>query len=188
VTLPCHLLLSWHLARQVSPDVKARRWVGWAGVVPDLDGIGLLVDFATRRTNLYEAWHHLAGHNFLLGVIVAGLAGIHCRSVRVAAWTWGCFHLHLLADLISGRGPDGSLWPIVYGWPLSPYEWQWEGQWKLQAWPNTVVFLTLLAWALWVAYRRARSPLELISTRLDHTVIAAFRSVWNSRGKKPDVV
>jgi hypothetical protein len=67
VTIPCHLLISWHLARHVSPDVKARRWIGWAGVIPDLDGAGLLVDAATRRTNLYEAWHHLAGHNFIAG-------------------------------------------------------------------------------------------------------------------------
>jgi hypothetical protein len=89
-----------------------------------------------------------------------------------------------VADLISGRGPDGSAWPLVYGWPLSAHEFQWEGQWKLSAWPNTVVFLALLAWALAAAQRSGRSPLELLSTRLDRRVLSAFRAVWSSGREK----
>ena len=158
-----------------------RRWIGWAGILADLDGVGLLVDAGTGRTNLYEAWHHLAGHNIFAGLLFAALAGSFCRSAKVATWTWVGFHLHLAGDLISGRAPDGSAWPVVYGWPLSGREWQWAGQWRLDAWPNTAVFLALLAWALVVTYRSGRSPLELISTRLDQKMIGAFRSVWISR-------
>jgi hypothetical protein len=183
VTIPCHLFISWHLARQISPDVKVRRWVGWAGVLPDLDGLGLLVDRATGRTNLYEDWHHLLGHNFLAAILLAVLAASFCRSAKAGAWAWVSFHLHMAADLISGRGPDGSTWPLFYGWPLTRREWQWDGQWRLDAWPNTAVFLALLAWALAATYRSGRSPLELISTRLDQKVIGAFRSVWTSRRK-----
>ena len=184
MTFPCHFLISWHLARRISPDIKVRRWVGWAGVLADLDGVGLLVDAATRRTNLYEAWHHFAGHNFFAGFLVAVLAGSFCRSGKAAAWAWVCFHIHMAGDLVSGRGPDGSSWPIVYGWPLSSHEWQWSGQWQLNAWPNTAVFLALLAWAVAITHRAGRSPLELISARLDAKVIDAFRSVWTSRRTK----
>ena len=181
MTLPCHLFISWHLARRVAPEVKARRWIAWSGLLPDLDGMGWLVDAVTSRTHLYEDWHHLLGHNFLFALLLAGLAGMHCRNARVAGWTWLSLHLHLAADLVSGRGPDGSQWPVIYGWPLSTHEWEWSGQWPLGAWPNTAVFLVLLAWALADTRRTGRSPLELISIRLDQRVQAAFRSVWGSR-------
>ena len=180
VTIPCHLLISWHLARKLAPDVPARRWIGWAGVLPDLAGAGLLVDYGTGRTNYYEQWHHLLGHNFFAGLLLAGLAGLFCRSLAIGFWAGVSFHFHLVADLISGRGPDGFGWPIVYGWPVSAREWQWSGQWRLDAWPNTAVFLALLAWALAIATRSGRSPLELVSTRVDRRVIAAFASVWKS--------
>ena len=182
MTIPCHVLISWHLARQVTPDVRARRWIGWAGVLPDLDGVGLLADVATKgRTNYYEQWHHLLGHNFFAALLVGVLAGIFCRGAATGAWALLSFHLHLVADLISGRGPDGSGWPIVYGWPVTAREWQWSGQWPLAAWPNTVVFLLLLGWAVIATRRSRRSPLELISTNLDRKVIEAFRSVWKAR-------
>lgn len=177
MTIPCHLLIGWHLARWISPEVKARRWIAWAGVVPDLDGVGLVADAVTRRTNLYEAWHHFAGHNIFAAVLVAGLAGIFCRSAKVAVWAGVCFHLHLAADLISGRGPDGSGWPVVYFWPLNGTEIQWSGQWRLDAWPNTVVYLVLLGWMILAVRREGRSPLEMLSARLDRRVIATFRAL-----------
>ena len=181
MTIPCHLLISWHVARQVTPDVKARRWIAWAGVIPDLDGAGLLIDAATHRTNFYEKWHHLAGHNFLAGLVVAALAATFCRRITVGLWAALSFNLHMVADLISGRGPDGSAWPILYGWPFSRHEWQWSGQWRLDAWPNTVVFLLLVGWMLVAVRRSGRSPLELFATRLDVQVLTAFRSVCVSR-------
>jgi inner membrane protein len=181
VTIPCHFLIGWHLARRVTPDIRARRWIGWAGVVPDLDGIGLLVDVATQRSNFYQTWHHLTGHNVFAGLLVAVLAGGFCRSVRISIAAGVSFHLHLIADLISGRGPDGSGWPILYFWPFSRQEWQWAGQWRLDAWPNTAVFVGLLIWTVLSTRRIGRSPLEMISTGLDQRVVAAFRSVWTSR-------
>jgi hypothetical protein len=181
MTIPCHLFLSWHLARRVTPDLKARRWIAWSGLLPDLDGVGWLVDAATKQTHLYEDWHHLLGHNFLFALLVAGFAGLASRKAAVAGWTWLSLHVHLVADLVSGRGPDGSQWPVIYGWPLSAYEWEWSGQWPLAAWPNTALFLVLLAWAVVDTNRTGRSPVELVSSRLDQRVLAAFRSVLGAR-------
>ena len=69
MTIPCHLFLSWHLARHATPDVKARRWIAWSGLLPDLDGVGLLLDAATGRTQFYNDWHHWLGHNFLFAIV-----------------------------------------------------------------------------------------------------------------------
>ncbi len=178
MTIPTHFLLSWHLARLVTPEVKERRWIAWAGVIPDLDGLGLLVDICTDRTTLYLDWHHRLGHNFLLPVVFALLAAVACRRVKIGVWAWVCFHLHLLADLVSGRGPEGSPWPLYYLWPFSDREFQWDGQWKLHAWPNTVVFVVLLAWAVAATCRHGRSPVELMSKPFDEKVMRAFRSVF----------
>jgi hypothetical protein len=185
MTFPCHLFVSWHLARLVTQDVVVRRWIGCAGLVADLDGVGVVADIITGQPRYYEAWHHLLGHNLFVGILLFGLAGVWCRSWRVAGWTWVGFHVHLTGDLLSGRGPDGSGWPVVYGWPVSGYEWQWAGQIRLDAWPNTAAFLALLAWAVVAIKRGGRSPLELLSSRLDRQVLGAFRSVLASRKTAP---
>lgn len=181
MTIGCHLLLSWQLARYVSPDYRTRRWIAWAGAVPDLDGAGLLVDAATGRTELYQAWHHILGHNFLAAMVLAVLAIGFCRNVKVGVWTWLSFHLHLAADLLSGRGPDGSAWPLVYGWPLDRQEWHWAGQWPLDYWPNVAIFLGLLTWTVFTSRKEGRSPMEMVSRRLDAKVVGAFRSMVAGR-------
>lgn len=140
------------------------------------------MDAATGRTNLYEAWHHLAGHNIFAAALLAVLAAGFTRSAVVGIGAFGCFHVHLAADLVSGRGPDGSAWPVLYLWPLSDLEWQWSGQWRLDAWPNTALFLALVAWTIVAAHRTGHSPVELACPeRIDRRVIDAFRSVFTSR-------
>lgn len=187
MTIPCHLLISWHLARHVTTDVKMRRWIAFAGVFPDLDGVGLLIDAVTRRTNYFEAWHHFGGHNVFAGVFFAGVAWIITRRIAPAAWALVCFHVHLLSDVISGRGPDGSSWPMVYLWPLSDREWEWSGQWRLDAWPNSALFIVLAIWMVAAAYRSGRSPVELVApASVDRMVIEAFRSVFASRRTRSD--
>jgi hypothetical protein len=181
VTLPCHLFISWHLARHITPDATKRRWIAGSGLAADLDGMGVLVDNATGSTQFYQEWHHLLGHNLFVGVLLATMAGYFCRSGAAAAWAWVSFHIHLAGDLVTGRGPDGSGWPVVYGWPLSAREWQWAGQIRLDAWPNTALVLVLMAWAVVAAYRTGRSPAELVSSSLDQRIVGAFRAVWSAR-------
>lgn len=184
MTIPTHFLISWHLARHISPDLKTRRWICAAGVIPDLDGLGLFADIWTGQTTYYFDWHHRLGHNFLVGLLFAVLAASVCRSPKVGFWAWVCFHLHMIADLISGKGPEGSPWPLYYLWPLSDREWFWDGQWKLHAWPNTVVFAALLAWAVAATRQHHRSPFEMFSTRMDARAREAFSSVWSGLRSK----
>jgi hypothetical protein len=86
------------------------------------------------------------------------------------------FHLHLMADLLGARGPDGDQWPIPYLLPFSN-QWQltWSGQWALNAWPNFAITGTLIAVTIWLARRRGFSPLELFSRRADAVFVSTLR-------------
>ena len=41
------------------------------------------------------------------------------RKLTTALLVFISFHLHLLADLVGARGPDGDQWPIPYLLPFS---------------------------------------------------------------------
>ena len=43
-----HLLLSWIIAAKTTDNPRDRQLVTLAGILPDVDGLGLLVDFATE--------------------------------------------------------------------------------------------------------------------------------------------
>jgi hypothetical protein len=99
------------------------------------------------------------------------------RNLAVAGLTVAAFHLHLLGDLVGARGPDGAQWPIPYFFPFSRSpELTVPWQWALNAWPNILITLVLLGFALWFAWRTGRSPLQLISSGTNRVFAAALRS------------
>lgn len=78
------------------------------------------------------------------------------------------FHLHLLCDVLGSRGPDGYQWPIPYLLPFSKaWQWTWQGQWALNAWPNLLITMLAIAVTFYLAWQRGYSPLELISKKID---------------------
>jgi len=152
-----------------------------AGIVPDIDGLGLGVDLITRHTaHPTDYWgdlHHVLGHNLCFGLVVAAvtfmLAQHHWRASMLALLS---FHLHLLGDVLGGQGPDGDQWPIPYLAPFSQsMQWVWSGQWQLNAWPNFVITAVLLAVMFFIAWRRGISPLECLSTRANDALVGALR-------------
>lgn len=144
-----HLLVAWNLAQAAELSPRERRAIVAAGIVPDLDGAGILLDFARGADpglGAYAAYHHVIGHNLLGGVLLAGLAAaIARRRLVTAALAFLSFHLHLLGDLIGSAGPGRSLWTLSYLYPFSEREFVWQGQWELNAWPNIVFTLAMLA-------------------------------------------
>ena len=85
-------------------------------------------------------------------------------------------HIYALGDLVGSRGPDGHDWPIPYLVPFADVELRWSGQWALNAWPNLLATgLAMLAIA-WLGARRGRTPMEIISPRLDAVVVARLRT------------
>lgn len=43
-----HLLLSWAIAERSSLGARDRKRIAWAGVAPDADGLGLVIDVVNR--------------------------------------------------------------------------------------------------------------------------------------------
>jgi inner membrane protein len=122
-------------------------------------------------------YHHVFAHNLGFVLFVTVIAAlIAARRSATACLAILVLHLHLLADLVGSRGPDGYQWPIPYLRPFSD-AWQltWEGQWVLNAWPNIVITILLLCWTFYWAWSRGRSPLEMISLRIDDVLVSTLR-------------
>ncbi len=184
-----HLLISWGAAHAVPMSTRDRILVTLAGVLPDVDAFGLVIDLAARLTgkslHLWDRFHHVFGHNLLFALLLgAGVWTLAKKRAAAGVTAIAVVHLHLLCDLVGARGPDGYQWPIPYLWPFSSTpELTWSGQWALNAWPNMVITLAVLALALVIAVHRGVTPLIMLSARADRAVVAALRRRF---GRDPD--
>jgi inner membrane protein len=175
--------MGWVVANSApSLNHRERAMVTWASVVPDADGLGIIAERLTQNSrhplNWWSEYHHVLGHNIGFSLVVAILAAIFARQrIKVTLLVLLSFHLHLLADLVGARGPDGDQWPIPYLLPFSN-RWQltWSGQWALNAWPNVLITALLIGTAVLLARRRGFSPLELFSRRADSAFVGALRA------------
>jgi hypothetical protein len=144
--------------------------------------LGLLADWLTRNTAHPLTWwgdyHHVLGHNLGFALVVGVLAVLLAKGKgKTTLLVLVSFHLHLVADLIGARGPDGYQWPIPYLLPFSKqWSWTWSGQWALNAWPNFLLTALLLWLALWLARQRGFSPLEMFSAKADAALVRALRN------------
>jgi hypothetical protein len=176
-----HFLAGWIVANCCALNRRERAIVAFAGVISDLDGIGLVAEGVTRGwehpLTWYSDYHHVLGHNLGVAIMVTTIGSIlAARRCATGLLTLLSFHLHLLCDLAGSRGPDGYQWPIHYLLPFSDsYRLTWAGQWELDAWPNVVITLMLVALTLFLAWSRGFSPVELFSSSGDRAVIASLR-------------
>jgi len=147
------------IAAKTTDNARDCRLVALAGILPDADGFGLLVDGFNRalgwkKTFFYEHYHHYLLHGAFGGILIAGLLMLFAqRKWRVALLCLAVFHLHLLCDFVGSRGPDPvDLWPIFYFGPFDKDPmWVWKGQWQLNAWPIGLLSVGLLVWSFWLA-------------------------------------
>lgn len=151
--LPTHLLASWVVSNAVRLTPKERFFCVAAGVLPDLDGLGI---FASREA--YWEYHHVLGHNLPVGIALsAGLALASTQWLRAFAACLLSFHLHLLLDLLG----SGTGWTIAYLWPLSPFELSLpEIAWEFRSWQNYVAFSAFAAATYLIAVNKRRTFLE----------------------------
>ena len=170
-----HLLTSWVIAAKGTNTARDCRLVTLAGIVPDADGLGLIVDLLTGRTMLYHQYHHLLFHGLFGALLVSTIFAILARERwRVFVLAFLVFHLHLLCDFVGSRGPaPEDLWPIHYLGPFSRYPvWNWSGQWALDAWQNRVFGILVLAAALWLPLRYGHSVVGVFNRKADAVVVA----------------
>jgi len=156
-----------------------------AGIIPDLDGVGVFVDLVNsargHHSFFYDDFHHTVCHNLGFGLFVAAGIYLLARQHRLMAIVAGLltYHLHLLSDLAGSLGPDGYHWPIRYFYPISNHlTLSWSGQWALNGWQNTSIFTLLFAWAFWVAVKKRYSFVEFFSPQLDKAFFALINRRW----------
>jgi inner membrane protein len=183
-----HLLIGWLTANAADLNRRDRAIVTVAGIIPDLDGAGIIAEILTRNSAKPLTWwsdyHHVLGHNvgFCLAVIVIALL-LASQKWKTALLVAVSFHLHLLCDLIGARGPDLHQWPIPYLLPFSSaWQWTWSGQWALNAWPNMLITVVALSVTLWLAWKRGCSPLEMFSSKADGVLVSTLRQRFPHSG------
>lgn len=186
-----HLLASWLVAAKATRNLRDCRLATLAGLLPDADGVGMIVDIANglmgnKPTHYYGLYHHYWLHGLLgAGIISLGLAVFARDKLRVAIVALFLFHLHLLCDFVGSRGPTpDDLWPIFY---FGPFEkdpmWLWKGQWRLDGWQNQIVSVACFFAAIWVAVRDGHSPVGVFNRRADGVFVGILRS-WATKLKR----
>lgn len=190
-----HLVGSWLIATVTTDNPRDRMLVTLAGVMPDVDGLGIIADVAHSAYSgeentfyYYQHYHHYLSHGWPAAIIVTLLFGCFARRhLRTMLLCFLVFHLHLLCDLIGSRGPSpGDIWPIAYGEPLFRHPiFVWNGQWRLDGWQNKIIFTTLFLWELWLAAGRGYSVVEIFNRKVDAIFVATLQK-WrtNLLGKR----
>lgn len=183
-----HALIGWWTANVVPLSRRDRLLIFLGGVLPDLDGLGIVVSL-----HAYLTYHHILCHNLLAGLAWVAAAAAAARDrLRVAALIFLNWHLHLACDYFGSRGPwDSPPWPLPYLFPLvgrwSENEfvgpaWYWNSwQWPLNSWPNTLVTVVAIAGWVYVGVRLGRTWFEFVSSRFDAEVCATLRKWFGGR-------
>jgi inner membrane protein len=184
-----HFLGSWLIAAVATNNPRDRMLVTLAGVLPDADGLGIVVDLASSviagkepTFQYYQQYHHYLLHGWPGAIAVAALLSCFTRQHWRVAWL--ClitFHLHLLCDFIGSRGPTPEdLWPIAYSEPLFHHPiFFWKNQWRLDGWQNRIICVTLVLTELCLAARRGYSCVEIFNRKFDATFVAVLRK-WRA--------
>ncbi|MBL8382873.1 MAG: metal-dependent hydrolase [Burkholderiales bacterium] len=179
-----HFLVGWSALERALPARRDKALVALAGLAPDLDGLGIVVDFATRtlglpETNYYQDFHRLFGHGLAAALVIAlAVAALATARRRAAVLAFVSVHLHFACDLVGsrGNGPE-DIWGIWYFAPFSTaHEIAWSGQWPLVGWQNMAITAVLLVVVLRRAVATGYSPLAIVSARADAALIAALRA------------
>jgi hypothetical protein len=180
-----HLFASWIIAAKTTDNARDCRLVALAGVAPDLDGLGLVVDLGARafgyQTFFWDRFHHVLLHGAFGAILTASIFALCARrKLRVAFLSLITFHLHLLCDFLGSRGPSpGDLWPILYFTPFfREPAWIWTGQWSLDAWQNKLFSVLLLLWIFQIAITRGVSVVHIFHQKADATFVQVIRGWW----------
>lgn len=163
-----HGAVGWLIGHR-HPDKRVRVTTAVAAVIPDVDGVGLVVS-----EDLYVQWHHKLCHGAAFAVVVAVVAALVCRRhkpLHAAVLALAAYHSHIVMDLM-GSGPG---WPILYWWPWSSTEWLPSWQWDLASWQNAVFGFVTIVLCLACALTVRRTPVEVFSAKADAAVVEAIR-------------
>ena len=100
-----HFVMGW-VAANATPTLtkRERALVTWASVIPDLDGLGIVAEWATRNSqhplNWWSDYHHILGHNIGLALLVSAVGALlakqKLRKLSIGYKTSAEYHLGLV--------------------------------------------------------------------------------------------
>ncbi|NOQ35451.1 MAG: metal-dependent hydrolase [Methylococcaceae bacterium] len=184
MTPPQHFIISWVVANSATLDRRSRVGITLSGLLPDVDGLGYVVDKVNLQFNIHSTYyidyHHYLGHNLFAGLIIASVICSLCQhKTLVFLLSLFAFHLHLLADIAGSKGGDGYQWPIYYLYPLMPdLAITWQGQWLLSSWINSAIGVSFFIIAIIIARYRHITFFEFFSTKVEKAVA---KVAWQRR-------
>lgn len=182
-----HFLASWVVADAVLEDDRDKMLVAAAGILPDLDSLGVVCDFVSPalggpETTYYADLHHFLFHGLAGIAVLSGLLAWRAvKKQKVFWWAMIVAHFHVLCDFVGSRGPQDTiedLWPIYYLGPFSREHghFLWEGQWKLNGWQNVSFTVALLTWVFYAAWRYDRSPFRPLMPKVHRVFVDTLRN------------
>lgn len=172
-----HALIGWCVGQRISRQLGDVAAVTLASIIPDVDGLGAIVDVVKGgEAELFSQFHHKIGHCLPFCLLLLAVIHLWRKNARVTLWCAGLFHLHLLCDIVGARGPDGYQWPVHYFYPFSETGIVWAHQWEINAWPNIVLTVLLLFMLLKQAADSGFSPLALLSRSADSQLVKTLQN------------
>lgn len=177
-----HFLASWLVATEPVLERRDVALITFAGVAPDIDGLGAIPELVTRHTphplDWFSRYHHLLAHNLTFAALAAiAVFALARRRWLASGLAFLAIHLHFLMDLIGSRGPDGYNWPIPYFEPFSSkLQLIWSGQWALNSWQNIAITCGLVCLVIFRTIQTGNSPVAIFSPASDQRVVEAVRT------------
>lgn len=183
-----HFLTSWVVA-DLSGKLKKKDLllITVAGISPDVDGLGAIVEILTRNSSNPLLWwseYHHSLHTLLFSLIITLLVYfLSTNKLLSALLSFLAIHIHFFCDIVGSRGPDGYQWPIFYFKPFSEsFQIVWSGQWALNSWQNILITIILIAIVFFLAIKRGYSPLFFISEKYDKLFVETLKKRFKKCG------
>ncbi len=174
-----HTLLSWFVGDRALDDDRDKLLVAAAGLLPDLDSAGVVVDLASPQlggpeTELFATYHHFLTHGLLAALAIPALLCLWAKD-RARVFFFGVlvFHLHVVCDIVGSRGIEREdIWPLYYLGPFTREygEFAVSWQWALNGWPNIVLTMLLLVYVFYRLWQGAASPFLPWAPKLHETL------------------
>lgn len=176
-----HAAVGWILAQAGRGDSRFRRAVFLAAVAPDLDALAYLLGLSISLNS-----HHVWAHNLPFSLAVSLAAVLYCPDMkgRVLLFTQLAFYAHYFGDYFL------TTWPLCFLYPFARRPFLSAHAFHLWHPVNQWMGAGLALAALILCFVCRRTPLELVSPRLDQAMVrwlearlGSFRS-FMKRGRR----
>ena len=171
-----HLQFGWLIAHTREFSRGERAAITLAAAAPDLDGLTIV---AGVESELFYQYHHLLFHNVLSALVYVGVvAALVSRRGLILLLCAGSFLSHLLVDYLTAP------WEMAPLWPFSPVLVNLGAhlpKWVVQDLFQFAGIAGILAATVWLYLKYGRTPLEILSPRLDRLVIGYLALPWKHR-------